>query len=496
MRVFTSETLRSAAKQSQGIHHVPPSLIRSIKRFLQEKEKAHMHRKVLRLSESFESIKDANLQLVMAASRELVEDPLKKCKERSKRWKIKSSYGDIGLTYGDDEAVAYVASRMPAVYSACHRVLREVRRRLPDFSPKRVLDFGSGPGTALWAMRGVWPRSLERVNLVEPSKTMQRTCQSLLEDLKDLPVIHSYESIQALTRNIEKTDREHDLVIASYALGEIPSLKDRITVVRQLWDLTRDVLVLVEPGTPHGFDIIHQMRSHILWMANRKCRKNDGASSKACEDMQNSNNMMALRTGAFVIAPCSHDGPCPLAKSEKYCHFVQRLERTSSQRTYKRSKGESLRGFEDEKFCFVALRRGVRPQETWPLDDVKFETERQTIQEPEDLDTDYEEQLLPEADEDISNEEPVSNNSDITDSDTDNGYNEEDEQVPADLGGGWGRIIFTPVRRGNRVTMDVCRSTKQDGSEGSFERIVISKMDNPGLHRQARKSLWGDLWPF
>lgn len=26
-------------------------------------------------------------------------------------------------------------------------------------------------------------------------------------------------------------------------LGEIPSLKDRITVVRQLWDLTRDVLV-------------------------------------------------------------------------------------------------------------------------------------------------------------------------------------------------------------------------------------------------------------
>lgn len=29
----------------------------------------------------------------------------------------------------------------------------------------------------------------------------------------------------------------------SYALGEIPSLRDRITIVRQLWDLTRDVLV-------------------------------------------------------------------------------------------------------------------------------------------------------------------------------------------------------------------------------------------------------------
>ena len=29
----------------------------------------------------------------------------------------------------------------------------------------------------------------------------------------------------------------------SYVLGEIPSLKDRITIVRQLWELTGDVLV-------------------------------------------------------------------------------------------------------------------------------------------------------------------------------------------------------------------------------------------------------------
>lgn len=29
------------------------------------------------------------------------------------------------------------------------------------------------------------------------------------------------------------------------------------------------VQVLVEPGTPHGSNIISQMRSHILWMAKR-----------------------------------------------------------------------------------------------------------------------------------------------------------------------------------------------------------------------------------
>jgi hypothetical protein len=31
------------------------------------------------------------------------------------------------------------------------------------------------------AMRAVWPKSIERVNLVEPSKEMQRAGQSLLD---------------------------------------------------------------------------------------------------------------------------------------------------------------------------------------------------------------------------------------------------------------------------------------------------------------------------
>lgn len=84
-----------------------------------------MKRKVLHLSESFSEIKSVNLQLLESTSKGLIEDPLKSM-ERSQRWKIKSSYGDIGLKYRDDEAIAYVASRMPAVYSACHRIFSEV----------------------------------------------------------------------------------------------------------------------------------------------------------------------------------------------------------------------------------------------------------------------------------------------------------------------------------------------------------------------------------
>ncbi|CAA3023574.1 methyltransferase 17, mitochondrial [Olea europaea subsp. europaea] len=34
---------------------------------------------------------------------------------------------------------------------------------------------------------------------------------------------------------------------------------------------------------------------------------------------------MTRKTGAFVVAPCPHDGARPLQNTDKYCHFVQRL---------------------------------------------------------------------------------------------------------------------------------------------------------------------------
>ncbi|KAF6146018.1 hypothetical protein GIB67_033377 [Kingdonia uniflora] len=507
---FTAETLRSLAKQSDGIHLIPLRLRRAIKRYIREKEQPHMRRSVLRLSESFNKIKQANNQLVTTTSNELIQDSMGKSIDRAQRWKICTSYGDTGLKYRDDETVAYVASRMPSVYSACYRVLKEVRRRLPGFAPTSVVDFGSGTGSAMWAIREVWPHSLKKINFVEPSKSMQRACQSLFQGQKDLPLIHSYDSIQALSKNLQKSDREHDLVIASYVLGEVPSLKDRITVVRQLWDLTRDVLVLVEPGTPQGFNIISRMRSYILWMEKRKCRKFD-ALDHTCKDL------VSTKCGAFVVAPCAHDGACPLAKGGKYCHFVQRLERTSTQRSYKKSKGQQqLRGFEDEKFCYVVLRKGQRPrqvplsQNPWPLDGMKFDTLKEQLakRNPEDLVIDYEDLIKHGYGNPVisscEEEDPVSYASDLTETDALIEVNEESEEEEeeedgvgqADLGSGWGRIIFSPVRRGKHVTIDVCRSTKSDGSEGAYERMIITKSDNPTLHGQARKSLWGDLWPY
>ena len=93
-----------------------------------------MNRKVLLLSASFDRAKGTGAELAAAATRgALLDDPNAPsgAEQRAARWKVRSAYGDIGLQYREDETVAYVASRMPAIYAACHRVLREVRE-LPE----------------------------------------------------------------------------------------------------------------------------------------------------------------------------------------------------------------------------------------------------------------------------------------------------------------------------------------------------------------------------
>ena len=61
------------------------------------------------------------------------------------------------MHYVDQEVAAYAATRLPACYSVLVKVFEELRLRLPELQPRRMLDFGSGPGTAIWAACQVGP---------------------------------------------------------------------------------------------------------------------------------------------------------------------------------------------------------------------------------------------------------------------------------------------------------------------------------------------------
>lgn len=113
----------------------------------------------------------------------------------------------------------------------------------------------------------------------------------------------------------------HDLVIASYVLGELPQ-DCGAALIRTLWELTSSTLVIIEPGTPSGFSRINQAREQLLV------------------------------AGATTIAPCPHDSPCPMGDND-WCHFAQRVARS---RLHRQVKSGEL-PYEDEKFSFVSVSR-------------------------------------------------------------------------------------------------------------------------------------------
>src|SRR3954471_15008818 len=73
----------------------------------------------------------------------------------------------------DLSARAYLAARLPATYAAIRAALGAVARVRPEFAPRSLLDFGAGPGTALWAAADCWPE-LHSATLIEASPPMRR----------------------------------------------------------------------------------------------------------------------------------------------------------------------------------------------------------------------------------------------------------------------------------------------------------------------------------
>lgn len=63
---------------------------------------------------------------------------------------------------------------------------------------------------------------------------------------------------------LQQTNRQsYDLVVASYVLTEMQSDAERQQAVDMLWRQTKDVLVLLEPGTPSGSSYVRHARTQV-----------------------------------------------------------------------------------------------------------------------------------------------------------------------------------------------------------------------------------------
>jgi ribosomal protein RSM22 (predicted rRNA methylase) len=216
----------------------------------------------------------------------------------------------------DGDALAYLAVRLPATYAAVRASFAAVAQARPDFAPTTFLDVGAGPGTALWAATDCW-LSVAEALLVEASPIFQAYGGQLAADAA-LPRI-TWRIGDVVSDSIDAAPR--DLVSAAYVLNELDSAV-RARVLQQLWRATADVLVIVEPGTPAGWELILAARRDLI------------------------------ASGAYVIAPCPHAQACPLQPPD-WCHFAERLSRS---RLHRQTKGADV-PWEDEKFSYVVLSR-------------------------------------------------------------------------------------------------------------------------------------------
>ena len=257
----------------------------------------------------------------------------------------RSGGGSIAIR-SESDALAYALARMPATYAAVVASLNALREIRPELAPRTLLDVGAGPGTATWAAAQAFD-CLNGFTAIDANPALRTLALDLVSDQTRLRHLH-YSQAEA-SAGLRDAAAGTDLVVASYVVGELGT--DRQAALADLmWAATRDILLVVEPGTPAGYRRIIDLRRRLI------------------------------AQGAHVIAPCPHNGECPLmafsakhvlegdprmgsasrdenASKQKaapdWCHFVQRLPRS---RAHKEIKGAEL-PFEDEKFSYVALAR-------------------------------------------------------------------------------------------------------------------------------------------
>lgn len=224
----------------------------------------------------------------------------------------------------DVQRQSYVISRMPATYAALQMAFKAIKQRT-DLPIKSILDLGAGPGTGMWAACDNFP-GIEKITLLEKDKALLNLGKKLTE-YSEQQIIREANWLEG---DLEKiTDLPlHDLIILSYSIGELHPEKIQ-SLLNMCWNATQQLLLIVEPGTPIGFERIRSIRCQLI------------------------------DTGAYLIAPCPHHLACPMAGGD-WCHFSARVERTS---LHRRLKGGTL-GYEDEKFSYVAATKEAFPLPT------------------------------------------------------------------------------------------------------------------------------------
>ncbi|MER6998276.1 small ribosomal subunit Rsm22 family protein [Streptomyces sp. NPDC000410] len=217
------------------------------------------------------------------------------------------------------DVAAYAAYRMPATFEAVRSALAAFRAAAPSWVPATHTDIGGGTGAASWAVAEAWPEGGHRTTVLdwaEPALALGRE----LAAVSASPSLRGAEWRRARIGAAMRLEPV-DLITVSYVLKELDP-EDRVAVVTQAAAAAETVLI-VEPGTPDGYERIIEARDRLI------------------------------AAGLRVAAPCPHSADCPIVPGTDWCHFAARVSRSS---LHRQVKGGSL-AYEDEKFSYVVATR-------------------------------------------------------------------------------------------------------------------------------------------
>jgi ribosomal protein RSM22 (predicted rRNA methylase) len=83
------------------------------------------------------------------------------------------------LSYDKNECLAYVGVRAIPTYGAISAVLKQLEKRVDNFKPNSIMDYGCGPGSAVWAARQIWGSCLKKATFIDLSESMLEVSQKI-----------------------------------------------------------------------------------------------------------------------------------------------------------------------------------------------------------------------------------------------------------------------------------------------------------------------------
>ncbi len=242
-----------------------------------------------------------------------IKDLQRDAENISFRYRNESGKGKRLLTKSS-EALSYALVRMPATYTAIYTALKHTFE-LYDKKIETVLDVGAGTGAGSWAASSLL--EVNKITCLEREEVMSNLGKSLMNNAQD-ECLKKAEWKCFDLQNDDIVDFA-DLVICSYVLNEIEE-SERNNILEKLWNATKKVLIIIEPGTPVGFKEIRELRSKLI------------------------------NLNGTIIAPCPNNGECPMPEDD-WCNTACRVARSKLHRLLKNGDVP----YEDEKFSYISV---------------------------------------------------------------------------------------------------------------------------------------------